>query len=122
MKYPPIFPICFASTQLKTLLGSAPMRLWPFGEAEEGATLPYAVWQVIYGNPENYLDCAPDLDHWTIQVDVYANDGISARTAASAIASAIETSAYVVRYNSDMREKDTGLYRNSFDVDWKVQR
>ncbi|EPN30837.1 hypothetical protein A245_45243, partial [Pseudomonas syringae pv. actinidiae ICMP 19096] len=49
----PIFAVCAADPAVQALLGTSPTRLYPFGEAPEGVAKPYAVWQVIGGNPEN---------------------------------------------------------------------
>ena len=47
---PPIFPVCAADPAVQALLGAGPTRLWPWGEAPQGVTLPYAVWRVIPGH------------------------------------------------------------------------
>jgi hypothetical protein len=103
-------------------MGGPHLKLYPFGEAPEGVTKPYAVWQTIGGNPENYLAGRPDTDGYTLQVDVYAKSGSGARTVADAISHAIELQAYVVRWGGETRDPETTLYRSSFDVDWLVQR
>ena len=70
--YAPIFAVCSASAQVKALIGSNPVRLYLFGEAPQGVTYPYAVWQSVGGTPENFLAGRPDADSYTTQVDVYA--------------------------------------------------
>lgn len=118
----PIFAVCSADTGVRALLGVSPHRLYPFGEAPEGVTKPYAVWQLITGSPENYLAGRPDLDGFTLQVDVYAATASSARSVTDAIASAIELKAYVVRWGGESKDTQTKLYRSSFDIDWLVPR
>lgn len=119
---PPIFRVCAADPAVTALLGADPVRLFPFGEAPQGVATPYAVWQVITGSPENYLAGRPDVDGWTLQVDVYATSGESATDAAAAIRDAIELYAHVVRWGGSSRERDARLYRISFDVAWITHR
>ncbi|KAB0504699.1 DUF3168 domain-containing protein [Pseudomonas moorei] len=117
----PIFAVCAADAGIQALLGVIP-RLYPFGEAPEGVTKPYAVWQLVTGSPENYLAGRPDLDGFTLQVDVYAATASSARAVADAISHAIELKAYVVRWGGETKDTPTKLYRSSFDIDWLVPR
>lgn len=119
---PPIFQICAAAPAVTALLGTAPTRLFPFGEAPQGVALPYAVWQTISGLPENYLGQTPDIDSYTIQIDVYANTVAQARNVAEALRDAIELNAHVTRWGGDGTDPDTGHKRYSFDVDWFVHR
>jgi hypothetical protein len=119
---PPVFSTCFASATLKSLLGSSPMRLYIFGEAEQNTQRPYAVWQLIGGSPDNYLGRAPDVDRFSVQFDVYAETAASARDVAAAIRSTIETTANVVNYSLEARDPETRLYRYSFGADWIVRR
>lgn len=121
--YPPIFATCYADSAVQNLLGSDPLRLYPFGEnSENNQTAPYAVWQTLSGSPENYIDKAPDIDVWTIQVDVYAATIDSVRDAAEALRDAIQTVAHITFWNGDGRDPDTNLYRFTFTVDWWVTR
>jgi hypothetical protein len=120
--YPPIFATISTSSAVKSLIGSSPVRFYPFGEAPQGLTLPYAVWQTIGGFPENYLGDLPDVDSYAIQVDVYALTADAARAVAAALRNAIEPHAHIVRWGGESRDPDTKNYRYSFDVDWYVQR
>lgn len=118
----PIFAVCAASPQVTALLGTVPTRLYPFGEAPEGVAKPYAVWQLINGSPENFLAGRPDLDGYTLQVDVYAATATSARAVTAAISAAIELVAYVTRWGGESKDSATKNYRSSFDIDWLVPR
>jgi len=120
--YPPIFAVCFAAAAVKVALGSAPLRLYLFGEAPQGVARPYAVWQTVGGAPENYLGQAPDLDSYTLQVDVYADTATGARDAAKALRDAIEPHAHIVRWGGESKDPDTDASRLSFDVDWLTPR
>lgn len=119
--YPPIYKVASADALVTALLGAEP-RLYPFGQAPQQVTYPYAVWQVISGSPENYLAGRPDADGYGLQVDVYARDAATARSVADALQHAIELSAYVVSYGGESRDSTTGNYRSTFDVDWIVSR
>ncbi|MBY5942769.1 DUF3168 domain-containing protein [Halomonas sp. DP5N14-9] len=119
---PPIFTVCASDPEVTALLGTSPTRLYPWGEAPQGVPTPYAVWQVVTGAPENYLGSRPDIDGFTIQVDVYADTGSAATDVAEAIRDAIEDKAYVVRWGGQETDPDTGRRRISFDVDWLVPR
>ncbi|MBS5847432.1 MAG: DUF3168 domain-containing protein [Pseudomonas putida] len=120
---PPIFQLCSQAAAVTALLGSgANLRLYSFGEAPEGVTKPYAVWQLVSGEPENYLAGRPDADGFTLQVDVYAASSTSARQVRDAIRDAIELDAYITRWGGETRDSATKNYRASFDVDWWMQR
>jgi len=119
----PIFSACAASTAVKALIGTPPnMRLSEFGLAPQTVALPYAVWQVVTGFPENYIDRVPDIDSYTIQLDVYATTATAARNVAEAIRDAIETKAHIVAWRGESKDPDTAHYRSSFDVTWFVPR
>ncbi|SXF28108.1 Protein of uncharacterised function (DUF3168) [Klebsiella variicola] len=90
----PIFAVCAASQAVRDLLGS-PVRLYPFGLQDDNIVYPYALWQNISGVPENYLDRRPDVDSYTLQVDVYSNTVTSAQEVAKALRDAIEPNAYI---------------------------
>ena len=120
--YPPIFATCKADAGVTALLGSNPVRLYLFGTAPQGVTKPYAVWQSAGGRPENFLGDRPDVDNFTLQVDVYADTASAARSVAAAISYAVETVANVTSWRGESRDIETKDYRSSFDIDWIVQR
>lgn len=119
---PPIFPICAASAAVQALLGTSPTRLFEFGSAPQDVARPYAVWQVIGGSPENYINQAPDIDSIMLQIDVYALTGDSAREVVVALRDAIEPHAYITRWGGGSRDPETRNFRQTFDVDWFVDR
>ena len=51
----PVFKVCAASQEVRSLLGESPVRLYPFGKHFDEVVYPYAVWQNIDGDPQNYL-------------------------------------------------------------------
>lgn len=120
---PPIVQACSQSAAVTALLGQGTdMRLYSFGEAPNGVTKPYAVWQLVSGEPENYLAGRPDADGFTLQVDVYGATGQVVRQVRDAIRDAIELQAYVTRWGGEGRDPTTKNFRTSFDVDWIVRR
>lgn len=118
----PIFKVCAASPAVTALIGSNPVRLYPFSLQDDVVAYPYVVWQNISGEPENYLDRRPDADSYTLQVDVYADTVTSATAVATALRDAIEPHAYITRWGGQSRDPETKRYRYSFDVDWIVLR
>lgn len=120
--FPPIFEVCAAAPAVTALLGSAPCRLYPFGAAPQGVLYPYAVWQSIGGAPGNYINQAPDVDAFALQVDVYADTGTSARAVAKALRDAIEPRAHITSWRGESTDPETKRKKYSFDVDWIVKR
>lgn len=120
--YPAIFATCAASSRVRALLGTSPTRLYPFGEAPQNVTKPYAVWQTISGSPENYLGDIPDIDTHSLQVDVYAPTATAARDVAEAIRDAVEPVAHITFWGGESRDPETNNYRVNFTVDWWTQR
>lgn len=119
---PPIFQTCAALPAVTALLGTSPTQLYPFGEAPQNAKPPYAVWQIISGAPDNYLGGTPDLDRFTVQVDVYAKHGSDVDDIAVALRDAIEPHAHIVRWGGQDTDPDTRYRHIGFDVEWFVYR
>jgi len=117
----PLFSTCAASSAVTALLGSNPVRIYPFGTAPQDVTLPYAVYQTVGGSPENFVTDAPDMDIYTVQVDIYAATGASALAVRNAMRDAIQSKAHIISWR-DSYDTATKRYRQSFDVDWFVNR
>lgn len=120
--YPPIFTIVAADATVTSIFGSSPVRVYPFGGAPEESTLPYAVWQIIGGVPENYVTNTPDLDTFLVQMDVYAETATAARSGAEALRDALEDSAHIVSWNGESTDSQTQHYRYSFDINFLTAR
>lgn len=122
---PPLFAILSKDADIKHVFGNE-IRVYPFGEAitESGKppAPPYAVWQVISGNPENYLAHRPDIDSISTQFDIYAKTGKEALQAAQALRHALELDCYITSIRNFGIDADTQLKRFSFDADWLVER
>lgn len=122
--YPPIFPAVAASGPAVALLksGTGPIRFYQFGMAPQNVAKPYAVWQRIFGSPENYLGDTPDIDSLTIQVDVYASSADSARTVAAALRDAIEPVAHITSWLGESVDPETLNNRFGFQCDFWTPR
>lgn len=119
---PPIFSAVAASAAVTALIGGNPVRFYPFGQAPQSVSLPYAVWQPIGGAPENFLGDLPDLDRYSLQIDVYAATGAAAQAVAKAVRDAIEPHAYITAWRNHGIDPATQKHRYSFDVDWLTPR
>lgn len=119
---PPVFRVAADSPAVLALLGENPTRLYPFGEARQNEPLPYAVWQLVSGFPENYLAARPDIDSFITQIDVYGRTAEAAREVAEALRDAFEPHAHVVSWRGESRDSETRNYRYSFDVEWFTPR
>lgn len=115
---PPLFAVCAADAGVTALLGTGPVRLFPFGDAPENIAKPYAVYQVLNGVPENYLGEPPDIDEWNIQIDIYAQSVTSATDVMKALRRALESHCYITRLGGTDTESSTQLKTTSFDVSW----
>jgi hypothetical protein len=121
--YPPVFSIAAANAGVTAVLGTNPVRLWPFGKAPQNETRPYAIQQLIYGNPDNSLSCVPSIDNFGVQIDAYAKTVTEARNVAAALRDAFEeTYNHVVSWNGEDWEVSTGLFRVSFTVEFWTDR
>lgn len=123
--YPPLYATIKGNAGVKAVLGNSP-RVYPHGRSPAPSdplyAVPYAVFQMINGTPENYLTCLPDVDDFTMQIDVYGLTVDSATDGARALRDAIEPVAYVARWGGQFKDPDTNLFRYSFDVDWLTPR
>lgn len=123
---PPLFTWATASAAVKNLLGTNPTRFWPFHQAphvnDAVAAAPYAVWQVVYGAPTNYIGTMPDSDNTGIQVDCYAATATEARNVMLALRDAFEPHGIVTNYNGEERDAPTGLYRAGMTLEFWTDR
>ena len=118
----PFYTVCKADPAVQALLGGTSPRIYPFGAAPQTVAKPYAVYQWIGGSPFNMMNCRPDADRASLQVDVYGSTAASSTAAAEAIRYAVELDSYITSHRGTDREAETLLYRTSFDLDWLVER
>lgn len=124
---PPIFATVNVSAVQALLKAPAgELRFYAFGRAPQNVAYPYAVWQLVGGAPENFLDRVPDADSLSVQVDVYARPGDDteqeARTVAAALRDALEPKCYITGWRGESIDPDTGNFRIGFVCDWIVYR
>jgi len=120
--FPNIFQVAVADESVTALLGALPTRFYHSGKSEQGGALPYATWQVVAGSPENYIDSAPDIDMYSIQIDVWANSLRSARNVAEALRDAFEGRAHITSWRGESTDETTNHHNYSFDIDWFEKR
>lgn len=122
MMYPPLFEIASNDAGVIAVLGSNPVRVFPFGQAPQNVLDPYCVWQLITGSPYNTLSCVPGMDIFSVQVDVYGSTASQVRQAAESLRDAFEPVAHITSFRGESRDAETKRYRYSFDVDFHVPR
>lgn len=119
---PSLFTILNASTSVKALLGSAPLRVYPWGRAPQNAALPYATYGVFNGNPENYLGQVPDIDNAGTQVNIWAKTGASCDACFLAVRNALEPNAHMTSFATPDLDAETDLYTARLDFDfWEAR-
>lgn len=106
---PDLFPILNDNTTVKSLLGTSPLRVFPYGRAPEKVPKPYAVYSVISGRPENYLDTTPDFDSKLTQISIYAETDSSLSLCYSAVRDALEPHAHMTSFSTPDIDADTNL-------------
>lgn len=115
------FPILAADPAVTDLIGTAPVRCYPFGAAPQRAAYPYVTHMAVTVAPINSLDSggAP-ADTCLVQVSVWgANDGTgpaSARAVYQAVRAALEADHDIEAVRDMGRDQDTGSYRIDLDV------
>lgn len=123
---PPIFSaVNVPAVQALLKSGSGPLRFYLFGMAPQDVAYPYAVWRQVSGTPENYISDRPDVDSFTLQVEVYANPSQGtevARQVAQALSYAIEGHAYVTAWLGESIDPDTKNPTSKFQTDWLTNR
>lgn len=119
--FPPIFQTCINNAGVVAVLGAEP-RMYPHGEAPQGVSKPYAVYQNISGNPENYINQTPDADYNLIQIDIYSDSVESCREVAVALRDAFEPIAHITAWGREDRDPDTNLLHFSFDINFITSR
>jgi hypothetical protein len=118
---PPFFPAINVAS-VWAVFGANAVRVLPFGEMPQGATKPYAVWQTVFGSPENYLGDVPRMDAWGIQVDVYAKTIEACIQGATVLRDALEPVSHITSWRATLKEPATELYRMGFDVEFLSSR
>lgn len=119
---PQLFTILNADTAVKALLGSNPLRVYPWNRAPQNPVKPYAVYGVYNGNPENYLGQVPDVDNKGTQVDIYASSAANCEACFLAIRDAVEPQAHMTSFSTPARDAATDLYIGRLEFDfWEAR-
>ena len=123
MIYPPIWETLAPLTAVQAALGN-PVRFYAFSRAPAAPKLvyPYAVWNLISGVPENALGDAPNIDRFTVQIDIYGTTSDQVRQAAAAVRDGVEPNAHIIGWRGEEKDPLTGNFRVSFDADWFTPR
>lgn len=123
MNTPPIFTLCMNDQAVTdALLDDGILRLYLFGMAPDGVKKPYAVWQLVSGDPINYMHGRPDTERHVLQIDVYADTASESRSVLASIEHAIELDSHIVRYGGESRDPETRNYRSTMDAEWHTYR
>lgn len=121
-----IFQAVSSDATCKALLGSNPVRFWPFGKApqpgEQFYAEPYATYQNIYGSPDNMLSGGACSDDVTIQIDVYATSAAQLKNITVALRNALQYRCNIIRWGTEDIEEETKLHHYDFDVEWITPR
>ena len=117
----PVVPALRASEAVTALLGSAPLRVYE-DIAPDNTPLPYAVWQVVSGTPENYLDSRANLDHVSFQIVVYDTQPKRAQETRAVIRAVLEKYCYITNIHPSGYERDTKLFSRGFDANWYLEQ
>src|SRR6478752_796399 len=107
---PPIFEIVKANAAATAFIGTAPVRFYPWLEAPQNKVYPYATY-TYSGLPENYLGDLPDVDNFSTQVNVWAENGDDCINTARAIRDAVEPKGHMTSIGQVSRDPETKSYR-----------
>lgn len=119
---PPLFSILNNSAPVKALLGSNPLRIFPWGRAPKEVKKPYGVYVVYNAIPENYLGEVPDIDNKGTQLNIYADTSESLQNCFIAIRDAIEPLAHMTSFATPDLDADTDLYSCRMEFDFWDER
>jgi len=114
---PKIYPIINASAPLKALIGSDPVRFFPWGQAPQNTEYPYVTYGSNGASPENYLDRVPDVDNISTQIDVWADKGSDCLQVATLIRDLIEPHGHMIGFGNTERDQETQAYRIRLQFD-----
>ncbi len=115
---PDIFTILKATPAVTALLGSNPIRFYPWASAPEKPVTPYATYGVFNGNPENYTDQAPDITRMGTQIDIWTSTAAQAQQIFNAINAALNGVGHLISYQSTNSDDTTGLYNARMEFDF----
>lgn len=115
---PPVFPIISADAACLAVLGSNPVRFYPWGRAPQNSKKVYAVYTVYNAVPENYLGDLPDIDNKGVQINVYADSPSELDAAFTAIRNALEPHAHMTNFANFDPDNETDLLSVRMEFDF----
>lgn len=122
---PPVFPI-LNTPEIRSYVGTSPVRIYDFGSAPQDALKPYITFQDVAGSPHDQLSGAPCGDADLVQIDIYAGPEESQkaiiRTLAKHVQSALDNAYITNRLVIQTRETDTKLFRISIEANFITNR
>jgi hypothetical protein len=120
---PPVYDLLTADAGVMALLPAGEIKaIFAGGVAPDGTLPPYITWQVIAGQPENYLAERPDMDFFRVQLNFWAESRTPAKALYEAGVAALEEAAHQVSFNADERDPETLFWRRSADFNFWVPR
>jgi hypothetical protein len=114
MMVPLIQAVMQGSAGVRAQLGN-PIRFF-YGTAPLDTAMPYGVWEIVGGSPENLLSEAPVADGWRVRINVWGGTLSQANAAAIAIRDEVERRGSIESYNPTPDDDDTGAAGISFDA------
>jgi len=119
---PNIRDILLASPAVVLLLGSKPLRFFPWSEAPEKTVKPYATYGTYSGAPNNYLATTADIDGLGTQIDIWSETVASCEDCFEAIRDALEPIGHLTSFQGVTRDPETRLYNARMEFDfWQAR-
>ena len=119
---PDIYSKLMASSAVTTLMGSPKPRIYPWSGVPQNAAKPYATYGVYNGNPQNFLDQAPDMDNKGTQIDIWADTAASASACFAAIRDVLEPIGHMLSFSGVNKDAETQLYNARMEFDfWEAR-
>lgn len=119
----PVFALLSASTPLKAIVGTSPVRVWmDTVPPDQSQDRPYITWNVVGGSPENYLKAVPKIDNGRIQIDTWSKDKDQCHTMAKLVRDLLEPTSYMIGVPVSGYEPDTMLYRYTLEFSFWTRR
>lgn len=117
---PNLFSLLSASTAVKAIIGSNPVRVYRHGSAPQGVVAPYVTQIGVGQTPENDLSGTPPVDASRVQVSCWSDNtgtgSLGVETLASAVRRAIEPRWHILDVRDMGRDPETQRYRIDLDV------
>lgn len=117
---PSLASIIAASSEVKALIGSNPVRFYPLGAAPQNVAAPYVTHRAVDVVPENTLSELPKADMSRVQLSCWSdNEGTGTsgvQAVALALRDAIEPHHDVIDIRDMGRDFQTQRWRIDLDV------